>query len=122
VEGLQLGLTAPFRRATAPFRNQYLEGPSLALGFARLGVVGLQLGLTAPFRRATAPLGIDFWRDLALTLRFAGLWGVGLHFGLTASFRRATAPFGIDIIFHFHRPAALVGVALLLGHWWILLL
>jgi predicted ferric reductase len=66
------------------------------------------------------PTGLAFWWDLAMAFGFAGLAVMGLQFGLTARFRRASAPFGIDIIYYFHRLMALVGVALLLAHWWVL--
>ncbi len=66
------------------------------------------------------PDGIGLGWDFAMALGFSGVAIMGLQFALTARFRRACAPFGADIIYYFHRLVALVGLALIVGHFMIL--
>ncbi|MCE2645402.1 MAG: universal stress protein [Burkholderiaceae bacterium] len=61
--------------------------------------------------------GLGFLWDYGLALGYAGLAMLGVQFALTARFRRATAPFGIDIVYYFHRYLAVLGVAVVLGHY-----
>jgi len=58
--------------------------------------------------------------DLAVAFGFTGMAMMGLQFVLTARFRRLSAPFGIDIIYYFHRYIALIVLALLLLHFFIM--
>lgn len=67
-----------------------------------------------------APAGVDFWWNLAMALGLAGLSMMGIQFALTARIRQATAPFGADLVYVFHRYLALIGFALVGGHFLIL--
>ena len=66
---------------------------------------------------APASAGAGFAWDFAMALGYAGIAMLGVQFALTARFRRATAPFGIDIVYYFHRYLAVLGVAVVLGHY-----
>lgn len=61
--------------------------------------------------------GSGWWFDFSMGLGFGALALMGGQFVLTARFRRATAPFGIDVIYVFHRWLAVIGLALVLGHY-----
>lgn len=66
------------------------------------------------------PAGVEFWWNLSMALGLAGLSMMGIQFALTARIRQATAPFGADLVYVFHRYLALIGLALVGGHFLIL--
>lgn len=63
--------------------------------------------------------GSGWWFDFSMGLGFAALALFGGQFLLTARFRRATAPFGMDVLYVLHRWLAVLGVALVVGHYLI---
>ncbi len=66
------------------------------------------------------PPAAGFWWDFSMALGFAAMAMLSVQFFLTARFRRATAPFGIDIIYSFHRYLALIILALVWLHYFII--
>lgn len=66
------------------------------------------------------PAGVAFWWNLSMALGLAALSMMGIQFALTARIRQATAPFGADLVYVFHRYLALIGFALVGGHFFIL--
>ena len=84
--------------------------------------VYLALVLTPLFVLLIGPVppGSGFWWDFSMALGFTGMAMMGVQFFLTARFRRANAPFGIDIIYLFHRYLALMILALIFIHYFII--
>ncbi len=111
-------MTAPddLRGGDRPHR---LPGPAAAsawvLAYVALVAFPLLLLLVGPI-----PRGGGWAWDFAMALGFAGLALMGLQFVLSARFRRLAAPFGIDLIYFFHRWAAILGFALIVGHYLVL--
>lgn len=87
----------------------------LVLVYATLVAFPLLLLLAGPI-----PPGGGWAWDFSMALGVAGLSVLGLQFVLSARFRRVAAPFGIDLIYFFHRWAALLGVALIAGHYLVI--
>lgn len=81
------------------------------------GLALLPLGLAAI--GAPAPRG--FWIEFGVGLGFVALAMFGLQFALTARFRQFAGYFGQDTMLQFHRQAAMVAFAFVLGHVFILL-
>lgn len=68
------------------------------------------------------PSGRAFWVELSVALGFVGLTQIAVQFVLIARFRRVTAPYGIDVVLQYHKKIALVAVALILAHPFLLLI
>ena len=64
--------------------------------------------------------GSGWWFDFSMGLGFGALAIMGGQFLLTARFRRATAPLGIDVVYVTHRWLAVIGLAVVFGHYLVL--
>lgn len=105
---------APRRRPPATGARRRRTARDAALWLALyLALVTLPLFALLPGHGG----GFGFLWDFGLAPGYAGLAMLGVQFSLTARFRRATAPFGIDIVYYFHRYLAVLGVAVVLGHY-----
>ena len=68
------------------------------------------------------PTGRSFWVELSVALGFVGLTQLGIQFVLIARFRPLTYPYGIDVVLKYHREIAVVAIAFVLVHPFLLLL
>jgi len=68
------------------------------------------------------PTGRTFWVELSVALGFVGLTQIGIQFILIARFRPLTYPYGIDVVLRYHRQIAIVALAFVLIHPFMLLL
>jgi predicted ferric reductase len=68
------------------------------------------------------PSGRYFWLEFSIALGFFGLTQIAVQFVLIARFKSVTKPYGIDVILLFHRRLALVAIAAILIHPFIIML
>lgn len=68
------------------------------------------------------PTGRSFWVELSVALGFVGLTQIGIQFILIARFKPLTYPYGIDVVLRYHRQIAIVALAFVLIHPFMILL
>ena len=68
------------------------------------------------------PTGRTFWVELSVALGFVGLTQIGIQFILIARFQPLTYPYGIDVVLKYHRQIAVVALAFVLIHPFLILL
>ena len=68
------------------------------------------------------PTGRSFWVEFSVALGFVGLTQIGIQFILIARFQPLTYPYGIDVVLKYHRQIAVVALAFVLLHPFLILL